>query len=59
MGLDIYLSKYENFEETRRKEQDYNQYSEEYGALSNEPLYSPDTGTDTCVPNLPTDRLDG
>ena len=32
MGLDIYLSKYENFEETRRKEQDYNQYSEEYWA---------------------------
>jgi hypothetical protein len=28
MGLDIYLYRYENFEETRRKEEEYQAFSE-------------------------------
>jgi hypothetical protein len=30
MGLDIYLSKFENFEETQRKENQYKEYDEKY-----------------------------
>jgi len=30
MGLDVYLKKFENFEETQRKENEYNKYSEDY-----------------------------